>query len=124
MTLKLNNDAEDMLVFGDISDDGSLNNSPIGNSSQGVLDAGVMYEETMWSVSAGNDIDEGAVTIMTLTSDKNYYIGWDGESFVGIANENGLAGGYDCAMAGVFHYSFPETPSSSPSTYPSDHPTS
>ena len=99
MTLKLNNDAEDMLVFGDISGDSSLDASPIGDSSQGVLDAGVVYEGTMWSVSAGNYIDVGAVTI--VTSDKTYYIGWDGESFVGIANANGLAGGYDCAMAGV-----------------------
>ena len=97
-----------MLVFGSIEDDYGLDNSPIGNSSYGVLDAGVIYEEIMWRVTdAGNDIDDGAVAIRTLSSDKAYYVGWDGESFVGIANENGLAGGYDCAMAGVFHYSFP-----------------
>jgi len=110
MKLKLNNTVEDMLVFGEITYDSDLDNSPIGNSSDGVLDAGVIYEETMWSVTgAGNDFDYGAVAIRTLTSDELYYIGWDGESFVGIASEDGLAGGYDCAMAGVFHYSFPET---------------
>eukprot|EP00956_Cyclotella_meneghiniana_P000874 scaffold1007_cov23-Cyclotella_meneghiniana.AAC.2 len=109
MKLKLNNTVEDMLVFGSIEDDYKLDGSPIGNSSYGVLDAGVIYEEIMWRVTgrSGNDVDDGAVAIRTLASDKAYYVGWDGESFVGIANENGLTGGYDCAMAGVFHYSFP-----------------
>ena len=108
MKLKLNHTFEDMLVFGDISNDGNLDNSPIGDSSKGVLDTGATYEEIMWSVNSdGNDIDNGAVAIKTLTSNETYYVGWDGESFVGIANENSLAGGYDCALAGVFHYSFP-----------------
>ena len=44
MKLKLHNTAEDMLVFGDISDDINLDNSPIGNSSKGVLDTGTIYE--------------------------------------------------------------------------------
>ena len=106
--LMLNNTAEDMLVFGSINDDYKLDGSPIGNSSYGVLDAGVIYEETMWRVSgAGNNYDYGAVAIKTLTSDKTYYVGWSGESFVGVADENGLASGYNCALAGVFRYSFP-----------------
>ena len=98
MKLKLKNTAEDMLVFGSISSDSELNN---------VLAAGDTIDETMWIVADyGSDLDDGAVAIKTLTSNKTYYVGWDGESFVGyaIAGSDGSVG--VCALAGVFHSSF------------------
>ena len=53
-----------------------------------------------------NNIAVGAVTLKTLTSAETYYVGWDGESFVGIATADGLFGGGNCALAGIFYYFF------------------
>jgi hypothetical protein len=44
-----------------------------------------------------------------LKTHQSYYVGWNGESFIGIANSTvGLEGGGDCALTGVFDVVFPE----------------
>jgi hypothetical protein len=111
MELTLHNTQEDMLVYGSIRGDFNLSKSPIGASNAGVLNKHATYTGVMWEVwdsGYGNDWDSGAVALKTLTSAKTYYVGWDSESFVGIANTNDLRGGGNCALTGVFHYVFPE----------------
>ena len=95
---------EDVLVFGDSDDDQGLDGSPLSNN---VLTAGVTYSNKIWDVSSsGNNIDDGAIVVMT--ADETWYVGWSGDSLVGVRNNVGLPilGG-NCAIAGVFSYSFP-----------------
>jgi hypothetical protein len=118
MSMTLFNPNEDMLVYGDVGWVDDLNDYPIGNSTFQVLDKGVNYYSPIWIVVAsGNDIDDGAVKILTLKTHQSYYVGWNGESFIGIANSDvvngtnttvGLEGGGDCALTGVFDVVFPE----------------
>ena len=108
IVLTLLNTEKDMLVFGQTSSHEILSGSPIGDTSEGVLNAGVTFDEVMWEAWGrfDNNIAVGAVTLKTLTSAETYYIGWDGESFVGIATADGLIGGGNCALAGVFYHFF------------------
>ena len=62
----------------------------------------------MWDVGfsngdSGNDFGEGAVWI------GGYYLGWDGQSFIGLQQDGGLQViGGNCQLAGVFTYFVPE----------------
>jgi hypothetical protein len=114
MYLILLNPTEDMLVYGYIDEDSGMNNSPIGATKYQVLDKGDRYEEVMWFVSgSGNNVSDGAISVMTLTTHQSYYVGWDGDSFVGLSRPNEeLEGGGNCALSGVFNVAFPELHSS------------
>ena len=94
---------EDLQVFGDIEDDFGLDNPPIVNN---VLPKGMEYKEEMWDVGfdsdSGNDTDDGAVWI------GGYYLGWDGDSFIGLQRDDGLLIGGNCQIAGVFNYFIPK----------------
>ena len=71
IVVTLLNTEEDMLVFGSISSDWDLTKSPIGETSEGVLDAGITHDGILlelFEVGYGNDIEVGAVTLKTLTS--------------------------------------------------------
>ena len=107
LTLTLFNANKDMLVFGDASRDGGLDGSPINDN---FLSAGVTYTTELWNVDidpdgdrfSGNDADDGAVWV------DGYYLGVDGESFVGILRPGGLPViGGNCQIAGVFNYFIP-----------------
>jgi len=122
MLLTLFNPTEDMLVYGNIEDDsngddGGLQDPPIGATKYQVLDKGDTYEKVMWDVSnSGSDIDNGAVKLLTLTTHQSYYMGYYGETFIGLHNDQdnlGLEGGGDCALSGVFSVVFPERNQSS-----------
>ena len=94
---------EDLLVFGDAAKDSGLNEPPIGDTLPQVLDAGVTYTTELWDVTRStNDIDEGGVWA------NGFYVGWDGESFIGVRSDNelGVIGG-NCQIAGVFNYVIP-----------------
>lgn len=102
MNLILFDANKDILVFGDINDDFGLNDSPIGDTTENVLDANVTYTDEMWDVpDSGNDVSDGAVWA------DGYYLGWDGDSFIGIQKDDGLLGGGNCQVAGVFNYYIP-----------------
>ena len=91
---------EDLQVFGDIEDDSGLDEHPIVNN---VLPANTEYKEEMWDVfSSGNDENDGAVWI------GGYYLGWDGDSFIGLLRDDGLLIGGNCQIAGVFNYFIPK----------------
>ena len=91
---------EDLQVFGDIEDDSGLDDYPIVNN---VLPANTEYKEEMWQVSStGNDTNDGAVWI------GGYYLGWDGDSFIGLKRDDGLLIGGNCQIAGVFNYFIPK----------------
>jgi hypothetical protein len=110
------NPTEDMFVYGDFEGDRYGNDPPIGATKFQVLDKGDRYEEVFWHVSGGsdNDTSDGAVSVMTLTTHQSYYVGFDGDSFVGVTREDEeFEGGGNCALSGVFNVAFPELHSSS-----------
>jgi len=91
---------EDLQVFGDIQGDSGLNDPPISNN---VLPKNTVDKEQMWDVSSsGNDEGDGAVWI------GGYYLGWDGDSFIGLQRDGGLLIGGNCQIAGVFNYFIPK----------------
>ena len=95
---------KDVLVFGESDDDQGLDGYPLSNN---VLTAGDTYSTEIWDVSlSGIDADDGAIVV--ITDAETWYVRWSGDSFAGVRNSAGLPFlGGNCAIAGVFHYSFP-----------------
>ena len=92
---------EQLQVFGDIRADSGLDDEPIVDN---VLPANTEYKKKLWEVStSGNDTNNGGVWI------GGYYLGYNGDSFLGLQRDGGLQViGGNCALAGVFNVFVPE----------------
>jgi len=92
---------EDLQVFGDTGTDVGLDGIPIVNN---VLPKNTELQNELWDVSgSGNQPGDGGVWA------NGYYLGWDGDSFIGLRRSGGLTViGGSCQIAGVFFAFVPE----------------
>lgn len=99
MQLSIFNEFEPTLVFGALSD--GVPSDVIGNNNR--LARNTLYEAIMWTTqSEGNDEGTGAIWA------DEYYVGWSGESFIGVRRNQDD----QCIIAGILNVKSPRHHSS------------
>ena len=101
MQLSIFNENEATLVFGALSNGAVPSEGIIGKNNR--LPSNTLYEEIMWTAqSEGNDDGTGAIWA------DEYYVGWSGESFIGVRRNSEDS----CIIAGILNVKSPRHHSS------------